>query len=137
MSRPGFQVPNVTVTSAWTAVPSTTPVSASTPLGRSTATTVADDSLARPASVAYGSRSPPLPPMPSIPSRKRSGPAVGAGAPPASGPPPRPPDPPARGAQGGRAAVVDPGPGRHGQHRGAPAGQLRPGVEGVAAVVTT
>ncbi len=40
ISRPGFQVPNVTVTCACTATPSTSPVSASTPLGRSTATTV-------------------------------------------------------------------------------------------------
>ena len=39
ISRPGFQVPKVTVTSARTAGPSTTPVSASIPLGRSTATT--------------------------------------------------------------------------------------------------
>src|ERR1700744_1462186 len=131
MSRPGFQVPKVTVTSARTAAPSTTPVSASTPLGRSTATTVAADCPARPASVAYGSRSPPWPPMPSIPSRIRSAASMGAarsGSWGAGDPAPRAP-------QGGRAALVDPGPGRHGQHGGAPAGQLGRGVESVTAVV--
>ena len=40
MSRPGLYVPKVTVASARTAVPRTSPVSASMPLGRSTATTV-------------------------------------------------------------------------------------------------
>ena len=40
-SSPGLSVPKVTVTSAQTASPATVPVSASTPLGRSTATTVA------------------------------------------------------------------------------------------------
>jgi hypothetical protein len=39
ISSPGFTTPNVTVTSARIAGPSTTPVSASMPLGRSTATT--------------------------------------------------------------------------------------------------
>src|SRR5262249_54614907 len=38
-SRPGFRQPKVTVTSASTASPGTAPVSASTPDGRSTATT--------------------------------------------------------------------------------------------------
>src|SRR6201999_4471954 len=54
MSRPGFQVPKVTVTSARTAVPFTTPVSASTPLGRATATTVPIDWPARAASRVVG-----------------------------------------------------------------------------------
>src|SRR5512144_3325836 len=40
-SKPGLPVPNVTVTSARTATPSTRPVSASTPLGTSTDTTAA------------------------------------------------------------------------------------------------
>ncbi len=80
ISRPGFRVPNVTVTSAWTAAPSTTPVSASTPLGRSTATTTAGDRAASPASVAWGSRRPPWPPMPSRPSRIMSAAPRAAGA---------------------------------------------------------
>jgi hypothetical protein len=41
ISSPGLIAPNVTVTSARTAGPSTAPVSASMPLGKSTATTVA------------------------------------------------------------------------------------------------
>ena len=40
MSSPGLYVPKVTVTSARTASPRTSPLSAATPLGRSTATTV-------------------------------------------------------------------------------------------------
>ncbi len=75
MSRPGFQVPKVTVTSARMAAPATTPVSASTPLGRSTATTMAPSWRARSvrsASSAAGGLSPPRPPMPSSPSMIRS-----------------------------------------------------------------
>ncbi len=40
-TSPGLMAPNVTVTSAATAAPATVPVSASTPLGTSTATTIA------------------------------------------------------------------------------------------------
>ena len=75
ISSPGLIAPKVTVTSAWTAGPSTAPVSASMPLGRSTATTVAPACLARAACrarPANGSRSPPRPPMPSRPSMIRS-----------------------------------------------------------------
>ena len=46
ISSPGLITPKVTVTSARTAGPSTAPVSASMPLGRSTATTVAPACLA-------------------------------------------------------------------------------------------
>ena len=45
-SRPGLRLPNVTVTSARTAAASTSPVEASTPLGTSTATTVASEGIA-------------------------------------------------------------------------------------------
>ena len=73
ISSPGLTAPNVTVTSARTAGPSTSPVSASMPDGRSTATVGSRRELAAScASVAYGSRRPPLPPMPSIPSMMRS-----------------------------------------------------------------
>ena len=72
ISSPGLNVPNVTVTSARTAGPSTSPVSASMPLGRSTARVVAAELAASCASVANGSRRPPLPPMPSSPSMIRS-----------------------------------------------------------------
>ena len=72
ISSPGLTAPNVTVTSARTAGPSTSPVSASMPLGRSTATVTPAAPAARCASVAYGSRSPPRPPVPSIPSTIRS-----------------------------------------------------------------
>src|SRR5450755_952225 len=47
ISKPGFQVPNVTVTWACTAAPATTPVSASTPEGTSTASTVASTGIER------------------------------------------------------------------------------------------
>ena len=92
ISRPGLIAPNVTVTSARTAGPSTAPVSASVPLGRSTATTVgpagrrlsgAPDLACsvRRARPAKGSRRPPRPPMPSRPSMIRSARAI---TPPAS-----------------------------------------------------
>ena len=70
-SSPGLSVPKVTVTSARTATPSTSPVDASTPLGTSTATTQRLGQVAR--------RRSPLPravrrcpPMPRIPSMTRS-----------------------------------------------------------------
>ena len=91
ISRPGLITPNVTVTSACTAGPSTAPVSASMPLGRSTATTVAAPRRACPAAAARpakGSRRPPRPPMPSRPSMIRSAPAMAS---PASAPVTRPP----------------------------------------------
>ena len=91
MSRPGLSAPNVTVTSARTAGPSTAPVSASMPLGRSTATTVASLSsracsaaAARPAN---GSRRPPRPPMPSRPSMIRSARAMASARSPVTRPP--------------------------------------------------
>ena len=73
-TSPSFSAPNVTVTSARTATPATSPVDASTPLGTSTATTVAatSQSAIRVASRAIGSRSAPVAPMPTIPSRTRS-----------------------------------------------------------------
>ena len=83
ISRPGLSVPKVTVTSARTAGPSTAPVSASMPLGRSTATTVAPACRACPARAARpanGSRSPPRPPMPSRPSTIRSAVSIRAAA---------------------------------------------------------
>ena len=91
ISRPGFRVPNVTVTPASIAAPSTTPVSASTPLGRSTATTTAGERAASPAREACGSRRPPRPPMPSSPSRIRSAAPRAAGTAGSSGPACRPP----------------------------------------------
>ena len=92
MSRPGLITPNVTVTSARTAGPSTAPVSASMPLGRSTATTVApcvaprarSAAAARPAN---GSRRPPRPPMPSRPSMIRSARAMACRRSPVTRPP--------------------------------------------------
>src|SRR5947209_13187103 len=65
-TSPGLRQPNVTVTSAGTASPGTAPVSASTPDGTSTATTVARRAFATAA--AASGRSPPLPPMPTMPS---------------------------------------------------------------------
>ena len=70
MNSPGLAAPNVTVTSARTAGPSTAPVSASTPLGTSTATTY--DACAAIASSAAAARRAPRPPMPTNPSTTRS-----------------------------------------------------------------
>src|SRR5699024_6764812 len=55
-------------------MPDTSPVSASIPLGRSTAITGAGAPAAAAASVAYDSRRPPRPPIPSSPSTIRSAP---------------------------------------------------------------
>src|SRR6201999_3574319 len=139
MSRPGFQVPNVTVTSARTAVPSTTPVSASTPLGRSTATTVAADRPASPASVAYGSRRPPFPPMPSMPSRIRSAVSMAGATAGSSGLTMRPPA--ARTAAAPPSWILEPvAPGHSAGARRGRRGARAPGAggrgaEGAAAVV--
>ena len=75
-TRPGLSTPKQTVTSARTASPATLPVSESTPLGTSTATTgIPAPSTARTA-LAAGSRRAPTPPIPRIPSRTRSAPAT-------------------------------------------------------------
>ena len=66
------RLPNVTVRSARTASPSTAPVSASTPLGTSTATTQPSAAFALVASAAASSRSGPLAPMPTSPSTMAS-----------------------------------------------------------------
>ncbi len=71
-SRPTLYAPNVTVTSASTCSPSTVPSSTPTPLGTSTATTVASSRCTRCQTSAASGRSPPEPPMPTIPSRTRS-----------------------------------------------------------------
>ena len=73
-NKPGLRQPNVTVSCAQIAADgsATAPVSASTPLGRSTATTTAADAPARAASSAAGERKAPAPPMPRIPSSTRS-----------------------------------------------------------------
>src|SRR5690606_37054895 len=67
-SSPVFHAPIVTVTPARTALPSTRPVDASTPLGTSTATTGAPARPSISASPAYGSRNAPETPIPTSPS---------------------------------------------------------------------
>ena len=69
-TSPGLSVPKVTVSAARTAAPSTAPVSASTPLGRSTATT--SRSCSCPTSSAESARSGPRPPIPTRPSSTRA-----------------------------------------------------------------
>nr|MCF0098861.1 hypothetical protein [Streptomyces sp. MH191] len=80
----GLWVPKVTVRSARIAGPRTSPVSASTPLGRSTATTAASPSATSSASRAAFGRRPPRPPMPTMPSTtrraRRSGGPASSGA---------------------------------------------------------
>ena len=137
ISSPGLSAPKVTVTSALTAGPSTAPVSASMPLGRSTATTVAPACRAcsaRAARPANGSRRPPRPPMPSRPSTIRSAPVMSGAIRPA-GVPGVIGHPAARLAQRGGAAGVNPGSGRDRGNGRAAAGQPGAGVERVAAVV--
>ena len=68
----GLSTPKHTVTSAATASPATAPVSVSTPLGTSTATTGTPDASTARTTPAAGSRTAPEPPMPRIPSRTRS-----------------------------------------------------------------
>src|SRR5690606_18477619 len=74
-ARAGLRHPNVTVTPARTAGPTTAPVSTSTPDGTSTATTSGRGCSASSAATASaaGPRSPPRPPMPTMPSMTRSG----------------------------------------------------------------
>jgi hypothetical protein len=97
-SRHGLGAPKVTVTSARTWAAGVSPVSGSTPLGRSTATTSGPGPSARSASrvatrVAAGSRNPGDPPRPTSPSstrsaRRRSSPATrGASSVPTRRPP--------------------------------------------------
>src|SRR4051794_31055362 len=92
-SRQGLGAPNVTVTSATTCGPGVSPVSGSTPLGRSTATTTAGPGIPAGGSAATrpaaGSRSPGDAPRPTVPSTTRSAPA--SSAPPSSGSACRPP----------------------------------------------
>jgi hypothetical protein len=66
----GLWVPKVTVRSAVTWTPSTSPVSTQTPLGVSTATTGTPSSASRAASAS--GRSPGFPPIPTIPSMTKS-----------------------------------------------------------------
>ena len=75
-TRPGLSTPKQTVTSARTASPATLPVSESTPLGTSTATTGTPAPSAARTALAAGSRRAPTPPIPRIPSRRRSAPAI-------------------------------------------------------------
>ena len=126
----GLATPKVTVTSAQTCSPGVAPVSGSTPLGRSTATTRASSGTA-PTSRAASSRSPGRPPMPSMPSTTTS--ARGRARP--GSPCRRRDDPPAGRGQRGQAGLVrlvrdqhrvDPRPAR---------GQPGTGPQRVAAVV--
>ena len=122
-------VPNVTVTSARTCAPSSSPVSTSTPDGVSTATT--GGPATRRSAAAASSRSPPRPPIPTIPSTTTSGRVV-EGAPWRTLN--RTTRPPAR-----RNAATPPSwawsDEQPGLDRAAAAGQHRAGVQRVAAVV--
>ena len=75
-SRHGLAAPNVTVTSATTCAAGVSPVSGSTPLGRSTATTTGRPGVPAGGSaatmLAAGSRSPGEAPRPTMPSTTRS-----------------------------------------------------------------
>ena len=77
-TRARLSTPKHTVTSACMASPATWPVSESTPLGTSTATTGTPDASTARTAPAAGSRTAPAPPMPRIPSRTRSAAAMTA-----------------------------------------------------------
>ena len=131
ISRPGFQVPNVIVTSAWMAAPAASPVSASMPLGRSTATTRPAARCAAAASDAAGSRRPPRPPIPSSPSMTRSAAAITACACWSAASISRPPG----AAQRGGPALVDTRSRADGCDHRAAGREPGTGVQGVPAVV--